>query len=186
MHTPVIKKASIITGNSINLRNAQEDDAAFILSIRVDEKKSRFISSTTPDLNVQRQWLEQYNKDDKQAYFIITDKHNKPFGTVRMYDAQEDSFCWGSWVLSDIAPSHFAIESALIIYSYAIELGFKSAHFDVRKGNHSVIKFHQRFGAVQTHESEMDVFLKIDEQAINASLNKYRKYLPKGINIIEA
>lgn len=181
-NAPKIKKKDVIRGNSILFRNACEDDASFIVNIRNDEKKSRFISATSPDIQVQKQWLKDYQRSENQAYFIITNFDDEPFGTVRLYDQQGDSFCWGSWVLSSDAPSHYAIESALMVYTYALQLGLHNAHFDVRKGNNSVLKFHQRFGAVITQETDLDSFLTIDEEAILASLNKYRKFLPFGIS----
>jgi hypothetical protein len=176
-----IKKAEFIMGNKLSFRNVQIDDAKFILKLRTDENKSKHLSKVSGDLSAQEQWLRTYQNCDDQAYFIIM-SDGRPCGTVRMYDACGDSFCWGSWLLMDGSPSSFAIESALIVYSYALELGFLSSHFDVRKGNESVWRFHERFGAVITHQSELDIFYKIDENAILKSLKRYDKFLPHGIN----
>lgn len=176
-------KANAIRGNKIFFRNAIINDAEFILSLRTSESKSKFISKTEFDVMKQRQWLEEYSLDNTQAYFIILDNESKNIGTVRIYDIEGDSFCWGSWILAQNAPSSAAIESALIIYSYALELGFRQAHFDVRKGNHSVCRFHERFGAVKISESELDNFYTIDINQIESSLLKYKKYLPEGIVI---
>ncbi|HHJ4614101.1 TPA: N-acetyltransferase, partial [Citrobacter freundii] len=118
-----------------------------------------------------------------QAYFIITDLNGNRFGTVRIYDQQEYSFCWGSWILSSEAPSHFAIESALMVYQYALKLGFTSAHFSVTKGNSSVMKFHERFGAKLNDESDEECFYTISKEDILNSLNKYNKFLPDDISI---
>lgn len=51
------------------------------------------------------------------------------------------------------------MESALTVYAYAVDhLGFTAAHFDVRRGNERVWKFHERFGAVRVDENEEDYF----------------------------
>lgn len=155
---PEITKCKEIIGRTVILRDAETSDAQFIVQLRNDEKKGRFISATSSDVSSQVNWLTDYKQSSNQAYFIITDVNGKRFGTVRIYDQQEFSFCWGSWILSSEAPSHFAIESALIVYNYALKLGFTSAHFSVTKGNSSVIKFHERFGANLNGESEEECF----------------------------
>lgn len=183
-HEVTITQAESITGKNVRLRNVAPSDAEFIVKIRTNEKKGRFISATSSDVSKQRNWLENYLSSEGQAYFLITDLDNKPLGTVRMYDQQGDSFCWGSWVVAEDAPSYCAIESALLLYTYALDLGFKKAHFDVRKGNLSVIKFHERFGAERTGETEEDYLYTISKEKILATLDKYKKYLPKKIEIV--
>ena len=161
-------------------RDATVDDAAFILALRTDQKKGEFLSATAPDLERQRDWLARYAGDDGQVYFIICKLDGTPVGTVRLYDQRGDSFCWGSWIKSDGAPSGFGVESALMIYDFALQLGFKRAHFDVRKQNTSVCQFHERFGAVVVDQSEEDFFFEMSNAAINGALSQYRKYLPDG------
>lgn len=103
---------------------------------------------------------------------------------MRLYDPQGDSFCWGSWILKDGAPSSAAIESALIVYAYAIDhLGFRCSHFDVRKGNESVWRFHERFGARRVGETDLDYFYEIGPDEISAATHRYRKYLPNPIEV---
>lgn len=59
------------------------------------------------------------------------------------------------------------MESALMVYAYAVDhLGFKAAHFDVRKGNERVWRFHERLGARRTAETAQDYFYQLDSQAI--------------------
>ncbi|EKM0362637.1 GNAT family N-acetyltransferase [Cronobacter turicensis] len=181
---PDIIQCKLIKGKNIILRNAQPDDAEFIVNIRTDAKKGRFISSTSSDIEKQREWLQSYLQSNGQAYFVITDMDGNSLGTVRLYDQQGNSFCWGSWVITDSAPSNTAIESALLVYHYALKTGFSKAHFDVRKGNASVIKFHERFGAKRTGETELDILFEISKEAIQNSMEKYKKYLPTEIEIV--
>ena len=115
--------------------------------------------------------------------FIICALDGRPVGTVRLYDQQGDSFCWGSWIKSDEAPSGFGIESALMVYEYGLALGFKRAHFEVRKGNSGVTAFHERFGAVVVSEDEENFYYEMSEAAIRNALAQYRRYLPDGIAI---
>lgn len=116
-----IRKARCIRGKTLVLRNAVVADAAFILSLRTNPQKTRHLSKVSDDLDAQVAWLISYEERDAEAYFIIEDVHGVPLGTVRIYDAQGYSFCWGSWILLENAPSSAAIESALMVYAYALE-----------------------------------------------------------------
>lgn len=181
---PQIRKAKRITAKTLVFRNATPADAAFILSLRTDSRKAMHLSHTSPELDQQIAWLEAYADKTGQAYFIIENRMGEPLGSVRLYDPQDDSFCWGSWILKDGAPQSAAIESALIIYAYAIDyLGFKQAHFDVRKGNESVWRFHERFGAVRVAETEMDYQYQIGQNEISTARQRYKKYLPEPLTV---
>lgn len=184
VHAPILAKPKKIIGNRIVLRDASREDAAFILGLRTDPVKGKYLSATSSNLDLQISWLDKYASDTSQIYFIIEDLHGERYGTVRLYDARGDSFCWGSWILREGRPSGFALESALMVYHFALALGFTKSHFDVRKGNESVWQFHERFGAVRVGERDDDYLYHIQENDIRASLEKYRKYLPHGIKIV--
>ena len=181
---PRICKAKIIQGRTLRFRDAIEDDAKFILTLRTDSQKSRYLSATDSDIRQQKTWLNNYTDLTDQAYFIIEDLEGQSLGTVRLYDAQGKSFCWGSWILKEGAPQAAAIESALMVYSYAIDyLVFSSAHFDVRKDNESVWRFHERFGAQRIAEEKLDYLYKINADNISRASKKYKKYLPETVRV---
>ena len=177
-----IRKTGCIRGKTVVLRNAVISDAAFILSLRTDPQKSKHLSKVSDDLNEQVAWLVSYERRETEAYFIIESVDGIPLGTVRIYDALGDSFCWGSWILLEHAPASTAIESALVVYAYAIDsLGFQRAHFQVQKGNERVWKFHERFGAERVAENEEQYEYVLSNAAIKSSVDRYRRYLPNGI-----
>lgn len=65
-----------------------------------------------------------------------------------------------------------------MVYSYAIDdLGFQAAHFDVRKENERVWKFHERFGAQRVAEIGLDYFYTIDRESIQEARVVYKKFL---------
>jgi RimJ/RimL family protein N-acetyltransferase len=178
---PKIRKASIVRGETLVFRNACVSDAEFILSLRTDENKSRFLSATSNDLEAQKTWLIQYAAAEGQAYFII-EFNDAPIGTVRLYDAPQNSFCWGSWILKDGRPRQAAMESALMVYSYALDnLGFSNSHFEVRKGNERVWQFHERFGAFRVSETGDSYYYSLPLDAICNSLARYKKFLPNAV-----
>ena len=178
-----LRKAARVVGKTLTFRNADMEDAAFILLLRNDSEKSRYLGPVSAAVADQQAWLKHYAGADDQAYFII-EYQGESIGTVRLYDPQGDSFCWGSWILKNTRPNHAAMESALMVYAYAIDhLGFKSAHFDVRKGNERVWQFHERFGAHRTAENEVDYFYAIDGEAIAASRKHYQRFLAGSVSV---
>ena len=162
MTVPVLRKARRVDGSRLHLREAEIGDAAFILSLRLDPKRARWISPTPPSLDDQVAWLTRYKADPGQAYFIVCDAQDRAIGTVRLYDARGDSFCWGSWLLVPGLPPRAALESALLVYAYADRLGFRSARLDVRIDNADVRRFHERlFGAEQVDQNDIDCFYRV-------------------------
>ena len=179
-----INKIFKLVGKTLSFRNACLDDADFILSLRTDPKKNQHLSFVKNDLEAQKVWLVEYEKSINQAYFII-EKQGEKIGTVRLYDPQDKSFCWGSWILIDGCHPNAAMESALMVYAYATAyLGFNSAHFDVRKENVRVWNFHERFGAIRVNETEFDYLYQLQLPEIQASLKRYEKFLPEGVKVI--
>lgn len=180
---PRYLKPKRVIGHKLSFRDAAPADAAFILELRTDPVKSRHLSATSSDLAKQAAWLEAYARDDSQVYFIMEDAQGEPVGTVRLYDPRGDSFCWGSWIIKEGMPGNYAIESALMVYRYALSLGFSRAHFEVRKDNVSVWRFHERFGAVRTGSTDDNYLFEISAAAIGESLKKYGRFLPEDIRI---
>lgn len=176
----MITEKPLILGKSINLRNVGVDDAAFILSLRLDPRLNTHLSPTDANLDAQRAWIERYRAaPGQQFYFIIEDKAGKPCGTVRLYDLLPDSFCWGSWIVHPDAPRKAAIESALLVYEFGFyELRFPQSHFDVRKENTRVVDFHLRFGARIERESEQDCFFRFQRTDYERTREQYRSFLP--------
>lgn len=179
---PVIQKIPRLHGKNIILVDVQVEDAEFILSLRLDPRKSRHLSAVEGGIEKQREWIRQYRQSEGQAYFIICDRAGEKLGTVRIYDAADDSFSWGSWIMKDGAPPSAGIESAVLVYQLAtISWGFSSAHFQVRPANASVLAFHEKFGAKRVQESPQEIRLVIGKTQIERSLRRYARYLPEQL-----
>ena len=96
----------------IKLRLVKDDDAGFILSLRSNKNLNSFLSPVDHDIKKQREWLSKYKERENnktEFYFIITSIDNISLGTVRLYDFKDNSFCWGSWIVSQNAPNYTAI-----------------------------------------------------------------------------
>ena len=145
------------------LRLAQETDSNFILDLRLDTSRNKNISETKGELSAQIAWMLAYLgrfSKGKEAYFII-EVEGKPQGTLRWYDYNEEfnSFSWGSWIIRPGAPVSTGYASAILAYDLAFGwLRFTQAHFEVRKGNTSVWKFHEKMGARLMNEDTLTRF----------------------------
>ncbi len=175
------EKYMIISGKNINIRTVELSDAKFIFNIRQSSYKTKYLSQVKGTLENQIQWIKEYKikeNNKEEYYFIIESKITQQLGLVRVYDLRENSFCWGSWIIKEDAPTYTAIESALCIYEFAFyTLGFNNSHFDVRKGNTKVINFHKRFGAKIVNEDEMNYYFEYKKEKYEEIKQKYKRYL---------
>ena len=182
---PKIQKAHQLVGNQLILRNAGVDDAAFIVRLRTDPKKRRYLSPTSTEIAHQVAWLAQYAQAADQAYFVVAEKTGAKVGTIRIYQPFDDSFCFGSWVMQDGLPATYAVESLLIVYHYALDtLGFNRSYFAVRKANRSVWRFMERFGGVRTGETAVDYLYATQRQPVEASFKRHAALLPTPVKVI--
>jgi RimJ/RimL family protein N-acetyltransferase len=169
-----------VRGRSIDFREITEADAEFILHLRTNPLLNAHLSITPHDIEKQRTFIRNYFQSQTDYYFIIMDKAQNSIGSVRIYDIKDDSFCWGSWILSpDNKPKGAGIESALLLYDFAFyTLHYARSHFDVRKANQRVIDFHLRFGAVIAHEDELNFYFNYNQQQYAVTRATHLHYLP--------
>ena len=150
-------------GKYVNLREIELGDAEFVLKLRCDEKKSRFLHKTEYDVPKQEAYIARYKGLNDEYYFIIESKDGKPLGTIRMYEMSEDDFVSGSWLMVDDALVQEVLDGNFLMLNFALNaLKYKKFHFDVRKANKKVVSFHKAMGAVVVDEDEIDFFFKAD------------------------
>lgn len=168
----------IIVGRSVNLRQVCEKDAEFILSLRCDEKKARFLNKTENDPEKQRAYIAKCLKKPQEWYFIIENKGGEALGTIRIYDVRGDDFHWGSWLIKDGAPTQTALESMLLMYDFAFyTLKFAKTHLDIRKSDRKTWSFHKSYGAKFEREDEIDVFYSFCKEDYEKIREKFYKFI---------
>ena len=177
-------KCGAIHGKNIVFRQVEVRDAAFILSLRLNPVKGRFISATSNNKGQQENWIRDTLLKDNEIMFIITDRSGQSLGCIRMYDSDSRSYSWGSWVMVDGLNPSIAIESIALLYRYGKWLGFESARLDVRKENVPVWSFHEKYtGAKLVSENELDRFYVVDGQSIDNFLSRHRHLLTDPLEI---
>ncbi|KMQ63665.1 hypothetical protein ACM40_02375 [Chryseobacterium sp. BLS98] len=140
----------IIEYKGIKLRFVEADDAEFIVSIRNNEKKSRFISKTSQDVDAQKQWISDYKEREQQKkefYFIAVDQNNIDYATYRVYKIDSGLPEIGSWVSKpDYSNIKNSIKVDVAVKDFVLnELKFDTLQFEVRKQNTSVNSYHKLF-----------------------------------------
>lgn len=173
-----------LRSRTIYFKLVEEADAEFILSLRSNDLLNQHLSKTSPSVLEQRKWIREYKERERnqdEFYFLIyRNEDNKPIGTVRLYDFKRDvnSFCWGSWLLSEDKTKYSAIESSFLVYDFAFDvLGFDKSHFDVRKENKKVISFHKKMGAKIKSENEIEFFFEMKKESVLESKQKLSRFL---------
>lgn len=164
-----------LCGKYVNLREVEINDAEFILSLRCNEAKSKFLNKTEYNIEKQQDYIRKNKKLDNEWYFIIEKKDEEPIGTYRIYDLKKDSFCIGSWLMVDGCSPFEVMEGEYLAKIFAFEkTGFQKFHFDVRKENKKVIRYHKMMGAKQVGETELDYLFECSKEDY---LNNIKKYL---------
>lgn len=165
----------------IRLRPVAESDAAYILSLRLNTQKNKYLSSVSDDVTAQQKWIRDYKDREvhrSEFYFIIESLDGAALGAVRVYDFINDDFSWGSWIIAPGAPSYVSIESALSVYEFAFNYcRFRKCHFQVVKGNKRVAAFHERFGALLSGKSETEDLYTFSLDAYRQTRKRYSKFL---------
>jgi RimJ/RimL family protein N-acetyltransferase len=147
-------------------RLVEEQDAAFILSLRTDKVRAQHLTATDDNLQKQIDWIRAYKKreDKKQEfYFLFADEDNQPLGVVRVYDITDDTYTSGSWLVKPGCDEFISAKSDLFISQFASEeLKNKRCVFDVRKDNKKVLRYHKMFATI-TGEDELNYYFTVYE-----------------------
>ena len=164
----------------IEFRLIDEYDAEFILSLRLDPEKNRYISNTDENIDAQKEWIRSYKKREelkKEYYWIIEGERQERFGTIRIYDFKGDSFCCGSWIIKNGVPHYVSIESSLMVLEIGFNrLGFNKSHGEVRKANNSVLGYQLRLGAEITGEDDLNYHLIFTRNKYEELKKKFIRY----------
>lgn len=154
-----------IEGKYVNLREAEVEDSKFILDLRTDPEKAKFIHSTDPDLNKQIEYMKRYKTLDNEWYFIVEDKTGEPIGTISIYPYPVYIEGWldeeaskhykkevgvlgtGRWLMKSGLNPLWGIESDALVKDFFFNvLNLPFIPMIIHKDNNSVLNFQQKWG----------------------------------------
>jgi RimJ/RimL family protein N-acetyltransferase len=169
-----------ITGPHMHLRTAEEDDAGFILTLRLDPDLSKYIGSTDASIEKQRHWLRQKIHQENDYHMIIEANDASLLGVIALYhiDFEKKTFEWGRWIVKPAAPPYTALESALLCYILGFEiLNLEKAVLGVMNDNVRTISFHKKFGATLVRQDSEAVWFEYTVKDFDAAKKRYSRYL---------
>lgn len=173
----------------IHVRLVNEDDAEFIIKLRTDPALGKFIHDTSPNIELQKEWIRNYKKREAQGleFYFIFDKDGIPFGVNRLYHMEDpDKFTSGSWICLPGTPAEDVLASSLIPRIIAfeklgrkMEFGVEGCHVDNKK----VVKFNLMIGMhiKGTRDDEKGLYYTFDmpKEDFYKKLKKLEKILPQ-------
>lgn len=71
----------------LRVRLVKEDDAGFILSLRTDPNRTRYMLKLDNEIESQKKWIREYKKREKKGldyYFIYSNSEGKSIGLNRV------------------------------------------------------------------------------------------------------
>jgi len=137
-----------VRGFAFGLRPVTLEDAEFIVELRSNPQRARFLHPILPSVEAQRDYLKQYFEREDDYYFVV-ERHrdNSPEGLIGIYNVglKEQTADVGRWILrpGSLAP----VESYLRIFEAAFDrLRLEQVCTHVIVENRSVVSFHDHCG----------------------------------------
>ena len=137
-----------IRGFAFGLRPLAVEDAEFIVELRSDRERTRFLHPIPASVEAQRAYVLEYFERAGDYYFVV-ERHrdNSREGLVAIYhaDLAKRTADWGRWILR---PGSLAsVECVLRLYEAAFErLQLDEVRSHTYCDNLKVVSFHDRCG----------------------------------------
>jgi RimJ/RimL family protein N-acetyltransferase len=137
-----------VRGYAFGLRPITLEDAEFIVQLRSDPERTRFLHPIPLSVEAQRAYLERYFERENDYYFVV-ERHRDNFrvGLIGIYNVncEERTAEWGRWILR---PGSLAsVESVLRVYETAFDyLHFDEVYCRTVTENQRAVSFHDRYG----------------------------------------
>jgi hypothetical protein len=169
-------------------RFVDEDDAAFIVKLRTDPIKSRYIGSTDGSVENQKEWIRQYKEREHNGtdYYLIFYYGAKPAGVARIYGIEDNHFIHGSWVFANNVPPFCSLAAAIIAREIAYDTLGLEEEIDtsgIHEDNQGVLQVSKMMGVDFYGERESDngKFLlgRLPKSVFNENKNNILKLIPK-------
>lgn len=176
----------IINGKTIIIRSTTVDDAAFIVDIRNDEEKNRYVHPVANDIPTEIRWIEKQRKLEGDFFFTIIRKNDgNLLGNVAIYNINKNNNCGelGRWVSYGTAVEN--LETILLVHDFAFGiLGLDYVYTKTLSCNKCVANFWQRFGG-NGEEKIIDgisyYYNSISSEKFNSIKEYYNKLLVKVV-----
>lgn len=166
-----------LEGKYVNLREAEVEDAAFILKLRTTGKGAKFLHKTSNDIQKQIEYLERYKTLDNEWYFIVTNKSGEPIGCLGVYDIQGDSVCTGRWVMIKATDSRNGIEGDLLLKKFVFNtLKATELRTDTRFSNKNMINYFRLWGCKIVSQDDEELFFSLTSEMYKKNKERIERF----------
>lgn len=134
----------------LKVRLVSENDADFILSLRSDPSKTKYMITLDNEIESQKKWIQEYKKREKEGldyYLIYSNIEDKPIGLNRIshLDYKERTAKASSWIAIEGLINE-TFKMSIIQSEIAFNLiGIESTWSDIHKNNKRLIRFYKLF-----------------------------------------
>jgi hypothetical protein len=141
------------------------------------------LNPVSSDVEKQREWIRSYLErfwKGEEVYFAACGKEDDGvLGVFRaIFDGAQFRARLESWVIRRGAPSTASLECLLLAFDHIFfERENEECRLQVRTGNRSVLRCHQRMGAKIVAEGDEDIILLNTRSAYAAARPRYIRIL---------
>lgn len=174
----------------LHVRLVKEEDAEFIVALRTNPIKARYISATSNSVSDQKSWIKNYKEREAAGtdYYFIYSYQGKLAGVNRIYEIEGNHFIHGSWIFSDEVPPYSALAAGIIAREIAFETLGLEEEIDtagVHKDNQGVLQYIRALGAefTGTRIYPMGEYYtsKLTKETFNENKHKIIRLFPKKV-----
>lgn len=174
----------------LHVRLVREEDAGFIVALRTNPIKARYISATSNNVEDQKSWIKAYKEREAVGtdYYFIYSYQEKLAGVNRIYEIEGKHFIHGSWIFSDEVPPYCALAAGIIAREIAFDTLGLEEEIDtagVHKDNQGVLQYIRTLGAEFTgmRMYPMGEYYTsiITKEKFNENKNKIIRLIPKKL-----
>lgn len=136
----------------LKVRLVNENDAEFIVALRSDPNKTKYMITLNNKTENQVKWIHEYKKREKEGldfYFIYSNKDNKPIGLNRIshVDYIEKTAVSASWItIGGLLYEPFLMQLILSEIAFNV-LGIDKLKGQIHIKNNRLIRFYKLFDA---------------------------------------
>ena len=172
----------------LDVRFVNTEDAQFIVDLRTDPSRSRYISYTDNSVESQIKWIKSYKEREKLGldYYFIYSYEGIAAGVNRIYDINNNHFVHGSWVFSDAVPPFCSLAAAIIAREIAFDTLGMDEEIDtvgIHEDNKGVIQVSKMLGVnfFGKRESDIGTFIlgRLPKETFNLNKKNILKYVPQ-------
>ncbi len=150
-----------LPGHQVVLRPVEEEDAGFILNMRLDTNKNAFIHYVDNDISKEIKWIRDQRERKGDYFFSILRRGDRSLvGTVAICDVNLENGIseLGRWVSYGTAVEN--LESVILAHDFAFDvLGLKAVFTKTLQENIKVVNFWRRFGGEGENNKNMGEYI---------------------------